>query len=463
MIRRPGMPLPGAFLALLSLFLLTMSAFAGEPEELFEKNRDAVLQNKFFVADEYVFATGKTVSRSTSGYDKARLFARESLTSYVQSFVDWPEAIDDPLRRMIWDEFAKTTAVEMNFQGATDVFKQKDGDRYTVVICVPKDKISTKKYSFETIRKTLLDPAAYQSGAIRISVCIELGDDAIAPDMFEAFAQKTEKEYGENVGRVIRGKNALSFRLCNEGDLSGKKASELLALLNESPYDPEICYYLGMKLKNDRFPKTANIFFNRGTVAAAFNPEFAGKCGKEITRQLPKKELLPFPETLFAPFKGNIAFDNDKLAFLNICPGLLPVGTEDEPSDRDYVAAKNSFSNNELEDAFAGFCASAAAKMTFSACNMAGNAGRRIEHKDESAALLLQASTISPSSPYPWVHLAWIYREKGLKDQMAYCVEKIKSLKQDKWTSGQLILLESEPQPAETETKQKTETKQETE
>ncbi|MBR4467512.1 MAG: hypothetical protein IKS34_04340, partial [Clostridia bacterium] len=217
---------------------------------------------------------------------------------------------------------------------------------------------------------------------------------------------------------------------------------------NESPYDPEICYYLGMKLKDDRFPKTANIFFNRGTVAAAFNPEFAGKCGKEITRQLPKKELASFPETLFAPFKGNIAFDNDKLAFLKNSPGLLPIGTKDEPTDREYAAAKTSFSKNELEEAFAGYCASAASKMTFTACNMAGNAGRRIEHKAESVALLLQAATIDPSSPYPWVHLAWIYKGNGLKDQMDFCLAKIKSLKQDKWTSDQLVLLEKEPVPA---------------
>ena len=445
-----GTPLHGVFHHVLALFFIASAlfVFAEDGDQVFEKNKEQILKNTCTVVDGYVFSTGTirdALSKSANiSFEKAKLKATENLIYYIKSFVDWPQDMDEQTRKMIWDEFVKTTTIKIELQKATSVFRERGNDRFTVVLCCPQDLVKAERYAFSTIKSTLLNPDTYQSGAVRISVCIELLDDyKINPSMLEVFAHKTAKEYGGNIGQVIRGKNAYSFLPREKTDLSALTMPQLLSLLDQSPYDPEICYYLGMKMRENLFPKTANIFFNRGAVASSLNKDFAEKCKNEITLPLAgETNLSSFPEMLSAPFAELASFEEDGLKFLVHSAGLLPVGTKDNPEDKDYLAAKTDFSNNELEKAFSDFCASAAAKITFSACNMAGNAGRRIDKKNEAAVLLLHAASIDPSSPYPWVHLAWIYKEKNLEDQMVFCLEKIKSLEQDNWTSEQLKLLE---------------------
>ena len=75
---------------------------------------------------------------------------------------------------------------------------------------------------------------------------------------------------------------------------------------------------------------------------------------------------------------------------------------------------------------------------------MAGNAGRRIGKDHESIALLLQAVIADQSIVYPWIHLAWIYRKLGLREQEKFCIEKIKTRQLDAWSSKQLELLTAE-------------------
>ena len=445
-----GTPLHGVFRRFLALFFIAFATFvfAEDGDQVFEKNKEQILKNTCTVLDGYVFSTGTIndpQSKSVNiSFEKAKLKAAENIIYYIKSFVDWPQEMDEKTRKMIWDEFVKTTTIKIELQKATSVFRERGNDNFTIVLCCPQDLVKAEKYTFPTIKSTLLNPDTYRSGAVRISVCIEMLDDyRIDARMLEVFAQKTAKEYGENVGQVIRGKNACSFLPREKTELSSLNMSQLLSLLDRSPYDPEICYFLGMKMRENLFPKTANIFFNRGAVASSFDKDFAEKCKKEITLPLACETKLPvFPEMLSAPFADTVSFEAESLKFLAHSAGLLPVGTNDNPEDERYLAAKTEFANNELEKAFVEFCASAAEKLTFSACNMAGNAGRRIDKKNEAAVLLLHAASIDPSSPYPWVHLAWIYKEKNLEEQKAFCLEKIKSLQQDAWTSDQLKLLE---------------------
>ncbi len=120
---------------------------------------------------------------------------------------------------------------------------------------------------------------------------------------------------------------------------------------------------------------------------------------------------------------------------------MLPIGLDETPADQNFVLGQTAFSRNNLTEAYKSYVDSAADRITFQACNMAGNAGRRISKIHEATAMLLQATVANPQSVYPWVHLAWIYDMQKLGDQKQYCIEKIKTYKLDKWSSQQLGLL----------------------
>ena len=422
----------------------TPMLYAKECSTVFENNKKNILASKSFVTDGYIFATGKMLSKSSNrevGFSKAKLEAVSNIVYFLESKVDWPENISPVLRKRVWSEYLKCVPVELNIQNSNIIYRKASGDQYTIVIAIPEKNVSVVPPAFSTIKETLLSPASYQSGKINISVCIELCNGNIPASLQEAYANKLGREYGKNVKQMLLSKNAFSFTCREQTEIANKSVHDLLVLLNTSPYDPELCYSIGMALEKDGFSGTAGIFFTQGSIAKEYSPEYAKKC-RDKTNVAAIKKLPVLPAMLFIASAGNANFSDPRLDFLNYYAGMLPVGVADKAEDNDFNIARNAFSRNQLNMAYEHYTKSVALKVTFESCNMAGNAGRRIGNDHEAVALLLQATIADPTIVYPWVHLAWTYRKLNLKEQEQFCIQKIKTYKLDDWSSKQLKLLE---------------------
>ena len=429
------------------LSMLTFSVIASDAEKvrLFENNKSQILKADAIVCNGIVFATGKMRSKAGNtniGYSKAKLDAFSKISLFFEQKINWPEKITPVLRKKIWAEYLKCQQFHFSVEKSEVVYKNSDGEKFTLVIAVPESNVSAQIPDFNTIHNTLLLPENYRSGKIRLNVCIELCENNIPADLLTEYGKKIAAEYGFNVGQVVLGKNAATFLCRDDSDITQQPIHTLLQRLNKSPYDPEICFYIGKQLENDGLKYNAQLFWQRGAIAKSYNPEFATKCKSLLMRPEAAREMLVLPEMLFVSSAGNTYFESDALAFLNFYTGMLPVGLNETPKDKNFHAGQNSFKSNNLTEAYHLFTASAADCITFQACNMAGNAGRRIGKIHEATALLLQATIADPLSVYPWVHLAWIYRKLNLKEQENFCIEKIKTYKLDDWSSKQLKLLE---------------------
>ena len=418
--------------------------YAKENSVVFEKNKKNILVSKSFVTDGYIFATGKMLSRSTNrevGFSKAKLKAISNIIYFLESKIDWPKEISPALRSKIWHEYLKCVPVDLSLQKSDIIYRNSSGDKYTVVIAVPEKNIAVTPPAFSTIKETLLTPHNYQSGKLNISVCIELCNGNIPLMLQTAYANKIGKEYGENVKQMLLSQNAFSFTCREQTELANKSIHDLMILLNSSPYDPELCYLIGVALENEGLNGTAAIFFAQGSIAKEYSPDYAKKCQEKVGN-ITIKKMPVLPAMLFVASAGNANFSAPQLDFLNYYAGMLPIGVAVKAEDNNFFTARNAFARNQLVIAYDNYTKSVAAKVTFEGCNMAGNAGRRIGKDHESVALLLQATIADPGIVYPWVHLAWIYRKLNLKEQEQFCIQKIKTYKLDDWSSKQLELLE---------------------
>lgn len=411
---------------------------------VFEKNKTEILNQKASVYNSYVFGVGKISSNTKNrnvGLDQAKIAALANLSYYIGTKVDWPDAISRELREKIWTEYLKCVTFDFSVKKDELLFQASDKNNYIAVIGIPEKDIIAVIPVFDVIRRTLLTKANYDSGKIRISVCLELCDQDSQEEILTAYSKKMQQEYGVNVANIILGKNALSFLCRDDIDLSKYPIHELLTMLEKSPYDPEICYYIGIQMEQDGLLRNAHLFWERGCTASLYDSVYSQKCLSKIKNTKTVKNYPVLSEMLFLPASGNVNFDNPYLEFLNYYAGMLPVGSAEEPVDNAFSVGQSAFANNQLETAYSSYLNSVANKITFQACNMAGNAGRRIGREYESIALLLQATAIDPQAVYPWIHLAWIYHNLNLAPQKEFCIEKIKSYKLDQWSSQQLDLL----------------------
>ena len=428
------------------LSFLTFSTVdsAAEPAKIFENNKTQILKSNASAYDGFIFTVGKIKSNAPSqntGFSKAQLDALSKMSVFFESKVNWPENLPEALRNKIWAEYLKCHTFNVSAQQIEIVFRDVRGDNYTVVVAVPETKVFAKVPDFSMIRNTLLLSKNYRSGKIRLNICIELCNGNIPEDLLAEYGKKIASDYGFNAGQVVLGKNAATFLCREDSNIVQQPIHTLFQMLNKSPYDPEICFYIGKYLENDGLKYNAQLFWQRGAVAKSYSPDFAEKCKALLRQPATVREMAVLPEMLFISSAGNTSFDSDFLAFLNFYAGMLPVGLDESPMDQNYLLGQNAFSRNNLPEAYKFYVDSVSEKITFQACNMAGNAGRRIGRIYEATAMLLQATVARPQSVYPWVHLAWIYDMQKLNRQKQYCIEKIKTYKLDKWSSQQLDLL----------------------
>ncbi len=143
------------------------------------------------------------------------------------------------------------------------------------------------------------------------------------------------------------------------------------------------------------------------------------------------------------PWEGALAaatFGAPRLAALPRLAGRYPLGSAEMPTDADFAKGNDAFGKGDLEAAYAAFLASAGRAWTFDALNMAGNVARRLPgHEAEAVALLLHAAYLKPSSPYPWVHLAFVASREGDLALAGRCCAKAEALGAgDAWVREQV-------------------------
>ncbi len=136
-------------------------------------------------------------------------------------------------------------------------------------------------------------------------------------------------------------------------------------------------------------------------------------------------------------------FPQLKLMRMREFAGRYPFGSN-TPSDgnADYDAANAAYARGKLEAAYDGFVKCAAETLHADAFNMAGNVARRLGKDAEAAVLLLHAAYLNPSSPHPWVHLAYVAQHQGNEDLCTACCDEAAKRNPDEWTLQQIARLQ---------------------
>ncbi len=444
----------------LCLLPLLLAGLLAAGDAYFEAHQAEILASPCHASSTHLYSCGRATTRSTAAasvaFSKARLAAMAQVVDYLWARVVWPDSIPQTVRKAVWHEYLKTTNYEVILRQATPIYQNRGKDEAVVVYAIPKTGIIAETPSGETIRKTLLTPAVYNAGPIRIAVCLELAAPQIPPEMLHAFYVKVARDYTPDVAAMLRREPVAAFQIPPENDWQKVPRKALLQQLCQSPYAPELCLELGNRLQREGLTVAAKMLWQTGTYLPALHPEAAAQCAAA----LPEADRRPaYASPLPEPLRQNpppVSFDAPALQLISLAPGTFPVGTTLAPQDQDFVQGQADFANNRLEEAYRHFLASAARHVTFDALNWAGNAGRRCGHEDEAAVLLLQAVLLRPDCPYPWVHLAWIFKARNAQSQLQLCLEKLQALPLDNWSQQQLHQL-TQTMKAEAEAKAKAE------
>ena len=444
----------------LCLLPLLLAGLLAAGDAYFEAHQAEILASPCHASSTHLYSCGRATTRSTAAasvaFSKARLAAMAQVVDYLWARVVWPDSIPQTVRKTVWHEYLKTTNYEVILRQATPIYQNRGKDEAVVVYAIPKTGIIAETPSGETIRKTLLTPAVYNAGPIRIAVCLELAAPQIPPEMLHAFYVKVARDYTPDVAAMLRRAPVAAFQIPPENDWQKVPRKAMLQQLCQSPYAPELCLELGNRLQREGLTVAAKMLWQAGTYLPALHPEAAAQCAAA----LPEADRRPaYASPLPEPLRQNpppVSFDAPALQLISLAPGTFPVGTTLAPQDQDFVQGQADFANNRLEEAYRHFLASAARHVTFDALNWAGNAGRRCGHEDEAAVLLLQAALLRPDCPYPWVHLAWIFKARNAQSQLHLCLEKLQALPLDNWSQQQLHQL-TQTMKAEAEAKEKAE------
>lgn len=135
-------------------------------------------------------------------------------------------------------------------------------------------------------------------------------------------------------------------------------------------------------------------------------------------------------------------FGTPRLRALPRLAGRYPLGSTEVPTDEEFAKGNEAYGKGDLATAYAAFVASAERAWTFDALNMAGNVARRLPgHSAEASALLLHAAYLKPSSPHPWVHLAFVAKAIGNEALCEQCCREAEARSPDAWTREQLAIL----------------------
>ena len=424
--------------------LLSLPFLSAKERSIFEKHKQKIVQTDSVSIDGYVFARGDVAiagDRKEIAFSKAKVLALGKLTYYLRERVDWPESISPAFRKKLWEEYQKLITTKLSVHSLVTVFQNSDGKTATVIVAIQEEILDQKPITWNELRAMLVHIPNCRSGKIQVALSLEICTEEEYPAVLNVYAEKLKKDYGPNIARMILEKNVESYQVnvIGEQNFDTLPAAEIVKTLEQCPYDPELCYWAGVKLAGEGLERTAQIFWRCGSRAAVYSPDYAKRCLRRVKKTTGLAPLPVLPEYIYAPICGKPHLEHPNLIFLIECPGMLPVGTDKKPQSRNYEFGLKAWKNGRLDVAYDSFVRAAVEEMTFDACNMAGYAGRLLGRNMEAAAFLLQAVVLKPDSVYPWIHLAWIYRSMNLKKQEEYCIARVKAAKQlDGWTQGEL-------------------------
>jgi hypothetical protein len=167
-----------------------------------------------------------------------------------------------------------------------------------------------------------------------------------------------------------------------------------------------------------------------------------------LTKLRKTQEVLP-QEIDRTPWEEQLraaSFKSIKLKRLPDFAGRYPVGSAKTTNDIAYQRGMNAYKQGLLEDAYVAFLESVEKTFSYDALNMAGNVARRIGKCSEAVPLLLHAAYLKPTSPHPWVHLAFVAESMGSLNVMEDCFSAVEMRNPDAWSREQIAILREKVQ-----------------
>jgi len=438
---------------LFSVFLFTLGANddVGSLKNIFSENKGQILKSQSVEISGVIFIVGKATSKATSrtfGFSKARTSAYGKTHLALLNRVKWPNSIQNNLREKILKDYFNLVGSSVIVKRTQKVYSHRSNNLYTVVLALKFSDVQISAPTFKLIKDTLLAERNHLKPMVRMSVVLELAEANYTPAMLQAYSQRLSKEYGENVGCVVRGVFADRFSLDIAHKLPRLKLEdcslqELFQLLNQVPYHPQLCWEIANRLEHAGMNYNAKLFKARGGVIPELAQKFASKCQKgkpnEIFSQKPAT-TVDFKH--FESFMSKVVFTEPNLKLFARIAGRVPAGNKETPTDKYYESGRREYSANNIGKAYSEFKKSVILNLSFDGCNMAGNVARRLNKPYDAIPFLLQALAIDGQKDYPWIHLGHAFIQLQNVGMLVYCIENAERCKQtSSWSQNQIRIL----------------------
>lgn len=156
---------------------------------------------------------------------------------------------------------------------------------------------------------------------------------------------------------------------------------------------------------------------------------------------LSRQQLTFIDRTPWEKSLRTVKFRHPHLRKLPVFSGRCIVEHDLGNWQKDYEKGMTAYGKGALPDAYNFFVSAAERSWSFNVFNMAGNVARRIGKDDEAVAFLLHAALIDSSKPFPWVHLAFVAKQRGDIALCENCCKEAEARNPDKWSRDQIAIL----------------------
>ena len=448
------------FVVVVFLFAYVCPAVA-DMAEVYRSIRQEIMNRQFMIEQGYCYSFGQSVSASASelskemAVEKADLIAREHFFNYFKSQVHWPEDFSPVLIQNIWDQYRQTAVTRFLTTRVVKVDSgQLDDDHFFVVLGTPEENISKTDITFDNIRRSL-DASVKQEGGVDFFTYLEICPaQKVLSLLSEPFGQ-LQQRYGNNADAVIRSKPVVELgRLWEKNitfsdeELRGLSIHELFSILDQKPYDPAICYFLAERFFHDGYPRSASLFYSRGTIWP-FDNEYRTRCTEKMMP--PFKDSHRSFSSIPAPtekLKQDIAYQAGRSELMFgvygalIIKGLgqLPLCDSIKEPEQYLEANKLFFSTSpRIELAFGKYVGALQEVITADICNMIGRCLQLQGDLLLAVPFYYQAVLLNKEHPYACANLAvclHMLNEKELTREIARAA--LKNPKLSDWGRKQI-------------------------
>ncbi len=262
----------------------------------------------------------------------------------------------------------------------------------------------------------------------------------------QAYAQLVDLKVAEKIGwpKALSAQSRLALSraiIARQGNTTAAQKECLTLYLKETRKEVSIVVAIAKEnllIKDTIVPLTVQSLLSNEMLLSPGAPVAAlVELQQCATKELPPAiDLKPWQNYL-----SQAAFTETALRKLPQFAGRFMTASVDPTNEPNYVEAMAAYAGNEQEKAFGMFKQSLTQAYSFEALNMAGNVARRLKAYNQAVALLIQAAYIKPSSPYPWVHLAYVAQECGDLQALKQVLNTLKKMKLDPWSQEKYGIL----------------------